>query len=172
MAVWKADAPEGLAALARVVHDAYFDSGEVRYDSQARTLLVPFAQEWEGLQLGQDPEWARAPRPEILRRTWRYTEALVPFMRGTLQLEGVESFSADPAAGEAGMLLGLEYDDALSLLVVTGVSGDITAVVDRVAATAELRPNEVALRVRRRRGRFGVLDVPDDPRRRQNSGRP
>ena len=117
------------------------------------TLAVPFAQE---------PECQGAPRTQFVRRTWWYTEERVPFMRGVLRVGHVVAVSWDQDAGDAAMLLGVSYDDSTRRLTVRGVSGDVTAVVERLDVTAELHPDDVALYVRRRRSHLlgAESDVP------------
>jgi hypothetical protein len=160
VALWKAESGEALEEISGVIHDAYFDADAVEYEASAQTLRVPFAQGWDGLLLDKEPEWQQAPQPEVLRRTWRYTEERVPFMRGVIYVRHVESFVADAGAGDAGMLLGIDYDADTRKLRIGGVSGDLVALVGRIDVTAELRSDEFALYVSRRCGRLGVSERP------------
>jgi hypothetical protein len=57
--------------------------------------MIPFAQEWEWSPLIASLEWQDAPRTTIVRRTWRYTEKRVPFMRGELRVRGARAVSQD-----------------------------------------------------------------------------
>jgi hypothetical protein len=150
---WKAQCAADLDEISGVVHDAWFDADELVHDRAAGTLAVPFAQE---------SEWQGAPRTQFLRRTWRYTEERVPFMHGVLRVGHVVAVSQDENAGDAAMLLGVRYDESTRRVTVEGVSGSVTAVVERLDVTAELHPDEVALYVRRRRSHiFGAeSDVP------------
>ena len=149
---WRAVAPEGLPEVSSVVHDAYFDADSVEYDRGRRVLSVPFAQEW----------WEPAeddPRPELVRKTWRYREERVPFVHGVLHVRHVTSFTAEPDAGDAGMLLGVRYDANERRVTIDGVSGDLTALVDELDVAAELHPGEVARYVLRRYGRLGSSEA-------------
>jgi hypothetical protein len=139
-----------------VIHDAYLEADEVQYDQAARLVSVPFAQEWgDWSPLDEDAGRRDAPRPEPMRKTWRHTEERVPFMRGLLQVRNVTSFSADQTVGDARMLLGIRYDAAAGRVTIDGVSGNLAALVDALDVTAQLRPDEVALYVRRRHWWFG-----------------
>jgi hypothetical protein len=158
--MWKAESPQELGEISRLVHDAYFDFDDVIYDAAAEFLTVPFLQEWEWPPLDQDPDWQDAPRTEVLGKTWRYTEQRVPFMRGSLHVMHVESVSLDSASGDAAMLRAICYDTTAGQLTIEGVSGDLTARVTRLQITAELRPDEIGLRVRRRVGFVGTSDTP------------
>ena len=160
MTEWNARSAADLAGISSLLHDAYFDFDDVAHDAVARVLSVPFAQERAGLPVDDDPAWRDAPRVDVVRKTWRYTEQRVPFVRGVLRVRQVESVALDAEAGDAATLLGLDYDETSRRLKVEGVSGDLIAVVARIDLTAELRPDEVALYVRRRRGRLGASDVP------------
>ena len=160
MTTWNAESAEALAEISGVIHDAWFDADDVQYDAAAQTLCVPFAQEWDWPPLNEGPEWQKAPRPEFLRKTWRFTEERVPFMRGVLRVRHVTSFSADAGVGDAGMLLDVEHDPHAGKLTIHGVSGDLAALIVRIDVTAELRPDEVALYVSRRRGRLGSSHTP------------
>ena len=67
--------------------------------------------------------------------------------------------------GDAAMLLGLEYDEGGRAVTVAGVSGYMTVTVEKLDVTAELHPDQVALYVRRRRGRLiGVVSDTPLPR--------
>jgi hypothetical protein len=76
-------------------------------------------------------------------------------MRGLLEVRNVTSFSADQTVGDAQMLLGIRYDAARGRVTIDGVSGNLAALVDALDVTAQLRPDEVALYVRRRHWWFG-----------------
>jgi hypothetical protein len=159
--VWRAHSAEALGEISGVIHDAYFDYDEVRYDPEAGVVRVPFGQAWDWPPLNEDPEWRDAPRTEFVRKTWRYTQERVPFMRGVLMIRQVQTFTPDARAGEAGMLLSLDHDAGSGKLTVNAVSGDLVAVVSSVDVEADLRPDEVALWVVRRRGRIGVSERPE-----------
>jgi hypothetical protein len=169
VSTWNAESPEALQEVSGVIHDAYFDAGHVRYDHAARLLSVPFAQEWgDWWPLDEDAERHDAPRPEPVRKTWRYTEERVPFMRGLLRVRHVTSFTADAEAGDAGTLLGVRYDAATRRLTIDGVSGNLAATVENLEVTAELRSDEVALHVARRHGWLGSSSTPLGDRSRRS----
>jgi hypothetical protein len=155
MTRWKAESAQALGEISRVIHDAYFDADDVQYDPGAQTVCVPFAQQQDWASVEDAPEWQDAPQTEFVRKTWRYTEERVPFMRGELRATDVWSFIPDASAGDAGMLLSIDYDANAGKLTIRGVSGDLVAFVGRIDVTAELRPDQVALYVSRRRGGFG-----------------
>jgi hypothetical protein len=174
--VWTAASADELEVISGVIHDSWFFSDEVAYDRAARRLVIPFAQEWDWPPLRDSPEWQHAPRATVVRRTWRYTEERVPFMSGELCIGQVTAVSQDEGIGDAAMLLRVVYEAARRLITVEGVSGDITANVERLDVRAELRADRVALHVRRRRGRLfrGESDVPlwsERGRRRPGDGR-
>jgi len=154
---WHAETPDGLEEVSGVIHDAWFDIDGVRYDETTQVLIIPFAQEGGWGPMLDDPAWRDAPKPELVRTSWRYRDERVPFVRGTLRITAVESVTLDQGAGDAAMLLELLYDSATRRLTVEGVSGDLVARVHRLDVTAEL-VNEVALYVRRRHGLLGVSD--------------
>jgi hypothetical protein len=157
---WHAESTQDLAEIAGVIHDSWFDIDDVEHHATAQTLVIPFAQEWDGPPLRDDPEWRDAPKPEPTRTTWRYREEHVPFMRGVLRIAAVEAADIDRHAGDAAMLLDTRYDADTRLVTVEGVSGDLRARVQQLDVTAEL-VNEVALVVRRRRGLLGgASDTP------------
>ena len=59
--------------------------------------------------------------------------------------------------GDAGMLVGVSYDQAARRLIVEGVSGSLRASIERLGVTAELHADQVAVYVRRRRGLLGGI---------------
>ena len=152
MTRWEAASADQLREISGLIHDSYFDIDDVEHDAAAGTLSIAFAQRCDRPPLCDDPDWQRAPQPEFVRKTWRYTESRVPFMRGSLVVKQLESFTLDPAAGDAGMLLSVSHDEATGMLTIDGVSGALEARVRRVDVVAELAPDEVALYVRCRRG--------------------
>ena len=160
MALWKAESVGDLPEISGVIHDAYFDADAVRYDAAARTVCIPFAQEWDSPPLDADPAWQAVPQPVFVRKAWRYTEERVAFMRGVLRVADVNAFSADAGAGDAGTLLGIAYDSLSGRLTIEGVSGDLAALIGRIDVTAELHPGEVGVFVLRRRGLFGSSERP------------
>jgi hypothetical protein len=97
-----------------------------------------------------------------VRKTWRYTEERVPFARGVLHVRHVTSFTAEPDAGDAGMLLGVRYDATERRVTIDGVSGDLTALVEQLDIAAELHPSEIALYVLRRHGWLGSSEAACD----------
>src|SRR3954467_13664637 len=107
MTSWHADGPEALEAIGGGIHDAGVDIADVHHDEATRALAVPFAQEWGWGPMLDDPDWRHAPKPELLKTTWRYREERVPFMRGTLRIAEIESCTLDPRAGDAAMLTDL-----------------------------------------------------------------
>lgn len=160
MPTWTAERVAELEEISGIVHDAWFEVDEVVDDRVDGTLTIAFAQEpW---QLDADEQSRDAPQPEFLRRTWRYEEQRVPFIRGVLRVRYVVAISADEGFGDAAMLLGTSYDEATQRLTVQGVSGNLTAVVERLGVTVEILPDEVALYIRRRRSRLtgAESDVP------------
>lgn len=160
MTTWTARSTRELREISAVIHDAYFEFDDVSHDPVARELSVPFAQQWDWPPLNSDPAWREAPRPALISKTWRYTEERVPFMRGALRVRAVQSVVLDPEAGDAAMLLGVEYDQTSRRLTIDGVSGNLAAVVERLQVTAELWPDDIALYVRRRRGPVGESETP------------
>lgn len=154
MTTYRADSPAGLREISGVVHDAWFDFDDVRYDSAERTLVVPFAQEWPA-SLRDDPEWRDAPEPEVVRTTRRFREERVPFMAGMLQIGEAEAVELDPNSGDSGAVNLVRYSGRRRTVVVDCVSGDLQARVSRIDVTAEI-VNEVALYVRRRTGLLGA----------------
>jgi hypothetical protein len=157
---WHAESASDLADIAGLIHDAWFDVEDVAHDVETRTLVIPFAQEWDWGPMREDPAWRDAPKPELTKTTWRYREERVPFVRGTLRIADVESVAIDASAGDAAMLLGIRYDTTTDCVTVEGVSGNLSAHVQRLNVSAELR-TEIAHYVRRRHGLLGgVSDVP------------
>jgi hypothetical protein len=160
MPTWTAESVPELDEISGVVHDAWFDVDEVVRDRAAGTVTVPFAQ--DPGQFDADEQCRDDPRPQLLRRTWRYTEERVPFIRGVLRVGHVVALSEDDEFGDAAMLLGTSYDEATRRVTVRAASGNVTAVVERLGVTVEIHPHEVALYVRRRRSRLSGAesDVP------------
>jgi hypothetical protein len=149
-----------LREAAGLVHDAFFQIEDVEHDQSSETLIIPFAQTWEWGAMLSDPAWRDAPRTEFVRKTWRYREERVPFMRGTLRIAAVQSYRVEEAMGDSGVLLDVRYDSDAGMVVVESVSGELHARVRRLDVAAELR-NELALYVRRRRGFLrGESEVP------------
>ena len=155
MTVWNARTTDELDLVAGPLGDAYFDIDELEHDEGAGVLTIPFAQEGGWGPLLEDPAWRDAPRAETVRVTWRFREERVPLMRGVLTVRNVEAVAIDDGAGDAGMLLNLSYDEGTRTLTVEGVSGNLKAVVESLDITSELRPDEVALYIRRRHSVFG-----------------
>ncbi len=153
MTTWHADSTRALEEIGALIHDAWFDIDDVRHDQEQHALIVPFAQQWD-----EDD----APTPELIKRTWRYREERVPLMRGTLRIEAVVSVEVDRDAGDAGMLVGLRYDERERKVTMEGISGDLHARVERLEVTAEL-VKEVAMYVRRRQGLLGESEEPWSP---------
>ena len=160
MSRWEATSTKQLEEISGLIHDSYFDLDDVEYDAAAGTLSVAFAQSQDWSPLSLDPAWHDAPQTEVLAKTRGYTEERVPFVRGLLVVTQVVSATLDSAAGEAAMLLGIGYEEAVRELTIEGVSGNLVARVKRLHVVAELQPNEIALYVRRRRGRIGESEVP------------
>lgn len=156
---WAATSGEALEKISGLVGDARFDADRAVHNEESGVLSLPFAQEWEWSPLTEDPEWENAPRAEIVRRTWRYRDERVPFMRGMLVVRHVEVFINDPKASDAGILTGIIYDPVNRRLTLSGASGDLIAVVSALDVAAELRPDDVALTVLRRCGPFGTRDL-------------
>jgi hypothetical protein len=156
---WHAQSPEALRDVSAVIHDAYLDVDEVHYDQAGRCIRIPFAQDWGRLVNDDEPAQA-GPRAELTRRTWRYVETRVPFVRGVLCVRHVSSFAADANAGDASMLLGIRYDAGAGRVTIDGASGDLTALVDQLDVAAEVRPEEIAAHVLRRHGRIGSSETP------------
>ena len=158
MTTWHAGTAQGLAEIGGVIHDAWFDIDGVRHDEATQMLIVPFAQQGPWGPMLDDPTWRDAPKPTLLKRTWRYREERVPFMRGTLRVGAVESVAIDPDAGDAGMLLGIRFDAGKQTVIVETASGQLAARIHRLDVNADL-VNEVARYVRRRYGLLGVSDA-------------
>ena len=159
MSVWQAKSAGDLNEISGVIHDAWFDIDDVAYDQAAGSLCIAFAQDWK--QLPEAQARGDAPAAQLVRRTWRYTEEHVPFARGDLRIEHVVAVRTDEAMGDAGMLLGVSYDQSARRLIVEGVSGSLMASIKRLGVTAELHADQVAVYVRRRRGLLGgISDVP------------
>jgi hypothetical protein len=155
---WAAESIEALEELSGVIHDAYFDADDVRYDGAARVLRVPFAQEWPAINEREGRSGGQ--QPKSVPRSWRRKEKRVPFMRGLVSVAHVDSFAPDESAGDAGILLGISYDADARRLTIEGVSGVLAALVERIDVTVELREDEVALYVVRRRGLLGGSEKP------------
>ena len=155
---WRAESAQDLAQAGGVIADSWFDVNDVVHDEDTRTLTLRFAQDWDWSPIRDEAEWADAPRPEPIRRTWRYREEHVSFMRGTLHIGTVDAVDTDPTFGDSAMLLRVDYDDDddAGILTVRSVSGNLNARVERVDVSIEL-VNDVALLVRRRHGFFGGI---------------
>jgi hypothetical protein len=154
MSTWHAQTAGELDAICGVIHDAWFDVADVDHDRNARTLTIPFAQDWRQVAADDTLEYRDAPSPDLIAVTWRHREEKVPFMRGLLRICHVRDVEQDGAIGDAGMLLRLEHDDPTSRLTVHGVSGSVVASIDRLEVACELSRDVVALFVRRRHSRF------------------
>jgi len=126
VSIWKAKAVRDLDDISGVLHDAWFDIDDVAYDQAAGSVCIAFAQDWEQLSEAEG-QGRDAPAAQFVRRTWRYTEERVPFARGDLRIEHVVAVRTDEAMGDAGMLVGVTYDQAARRLIVNGVSGSLTA---------------------------------------------
>ena len=63
MAMWHASEEEP-ADLSGVPGDAWLDIDRVSHDANTRTLTIPFAQEWEGGPMLEDPR--DAPKSGLL----------------------------------------------------------------------------------------------------------
>jgi hypothetical protein len=153
--------PEQLKEIGGSVHDAYFEHEKVVFDEGARTVTVPFAQEggrW--LELSN----AVLPEPEFLKKTWRYEEYRVPFLRCEVVVRAARSVDLGPEDTliDPGMLDHIEYDSAAAQVLIRTVTGpQITVQVDSVQVDVVIT-DTVALHVRRKQGRFGVVtDKPE-----------
>lgn len=127
-----------LRLLSGLLHDAYFEDAE--YDEDAHVVRVRFAQEWD-----------TAPLP----RSWRRTEARVPFLRCTLTIRDARAFTPSEHIWSSGMLSGLRFERG-RILVEDG-SGESAVTVGEIDVEAEVDTTDVAFHVLRRR-RFGRED--------------
>jgi hypothetical protein len=162
----RATTPEELEEVAGCVHDAYFEHEQVVFDEAACTVTVPFVQEGgEWLELPH----ASLPEPEVLRKTWRYKEYRVPFLRCEVVVHSARSVHLGPkdTFPDPGMLDYIEYDSAGAQVLIRAVTGpEISVQVDSLQLEMVIT-DAVALNVRRRRGWVGVSDTPyasDQPR--------
>ena len=153
MSAWHARTAGELDAINGVVHDAWFDFDDVEHDRDARTLTIPFAQDW--FQVSDDAQ--DGPSPELVAVTWRYRDVRVPYPRGVLRIGNVRGVEQDGAIGDAGMLFRLEHDARAGRITVHGASGALVAEVDELDLACEVDPKVIALVVQRRYSRlFGT----------------
>jgi hypothetical protein len=145
----RATAPGQLDPMMDWVHDAYFEHEDLEYDAVEGVVTVEFAQE-------RGPH-EQLPGSELLRRTWRYRELRVPFLRCRLSIRCVTGVEKDESRfDQPGMLLGIEFDGGhVKLAAVTGpaVSMAVTGLDVELNVT-----DEVMSWVRRREGRWTFIE--------------
>jgi hypothetical protein len=124
--------------LARwLIHDQWFDPGEIEFDDERGILTIPF-------------EFEDTTREEIVDRTWRGRKkrARVPLLKGLLTIAAVTDWELKDTEGVGTYDFSeLHYDEGRNRLqVVTNTPLELSVGVSRVDVTVELNDEYVGFR--------------------------
>ncbi|ADB51033.1 hypothetical protein [Conexibacter woesei] len=136
-----------LEEISRWLRDGSCEPAAVHLDAAARTLTLPFEQEWRG-------EPAAGPPRRHLRRTWLYDEYELPHLAGRLLVHGATTARARDVPAGAVTLAGVAHVPAIGgVRVDYGDGGWLEVAADALLVELEVS-DRVGTLMRNRVGRL------------------